>query len=689
MAEGVFFQDLAILMAVAGVVAALFSRFGWPKVLGYILAGMVLSGNTWGGSLLADVGSTRTIGQLGVVFLMFVMGLSFSPKDVRRVRSVAFPAAVADTVVMTWLGYTVGTRVFGWPAVPSIFLGVAICDSATTLLAKVFDELGWSGRPFVKNVLGISLCEDVICVGAIALATGVASGEGMSIAALGTSLGGLFLFFLTVLVAGFVLVPRLLDSVGKRGDGESLVLTALGVCFFVSYLAYVFDFSLALGAFLVGLVASTSGMRRRLVGLVAPLKAMFSAVFFVSIGLLVDPAALVRCLPETVLVAVVIVVGKALNIGIASVAAGTDVKGAVQNGLALAQTGEFAFMVAMLYATLTGDSDGRLFQVAVGASLVTVALNPALVRVSERVGLWAEAKTPAGVARRLVAYRAWLEKIRASRGSPAFQGLKSAALRLGVYAVLLFAISVVCTLLGRCDYSRFSAFFERHDGVIFFLLANLLDVALFTLVPPAAGSLGDAVATLLAGDGDTKWQTHLRPFVRYIAKAAAVALFFVEWAMINVSIAPHGLAIQVGSVAAIAVVGLFGWRFFAKAGRRASQRFYEALTAEERREGLAETMAAPALPDDVHRLVLDAASPAIGGTVVTLNIRAKTGASVVAVERGGKVVRNIGPEWEFRMGDALLALGDSRQIAALKDLLGTTLTDRPEPASATDIAGQA
>ena len=107
MAEGVFFQDLAILMAVAGVVAALFSRFGWPKVLGYILAGVLLNGHTWGGSILADVASTRTAGQLGIVFLMFGMGLSFSPKDVRRVRSVAVPAAIVDTAVMTWAGYTV------------------------------------------------------------------------------------------------------------------------------------------------------------------------------------------------------------------------------------------------------------------------------------------------------------------------------------------------------------------------------------------------------------------------------------------------------------------------------------------------------------------------------------------------------------------------------------------------------
>ena len=126
MNEGAFFQDLAMLMALAGIAAIVFSRFGWPKALGYILAGVVMSEHTWGGSFLADAGSASTVGQLGVVFLMFGMGLSFAPKDVRRVRTVALPAAVVDTVLMTWLGYTVGNSLFGWPAVPSLFLGIAI-----------------------------------------------------------------------------------------------------------------------------------------------------------------------------------------------------------------------------------------------------------------------------------------------------------------------------------------------------------------------------------------------------------------------------------------------------------------------------------------------------------------------------------------------------------------------------------
>ena len=242
MLEGAFFQDLAIQMVAAGAVAMLFTRLGWPKVIGYICAGILMNPYTWGGSFLRDIGSVKIIGQLGVVFLMFGMGLSFSAKDMKRIRAVALPVAILDTLVMIWLGYTIGSKVFGWGKVPSAFLGVAICDSATTMLAKVFDELGWGRRMFTKYVLGTSVCEDIICVGAIAVVTGFARGNGLSAGQFFSSLGWLGVFFLTVLVFGFILVPRLLKSVGKRKDDETLLLTVLGVCFFVSYYADRFRF---------------------------------------------------------------------------------------------------------------------------------------------------------------------------------------------------------------------------------------------------------------------------------------------------------------------------------------------------------------------------------------------------------------------------------------------------------------
>ncbi|MBP3404589.1 MAG: cation:proton antiporter [Kiritimatiellae bacterium] len=289
MTESLFFQDLAVLMAVAGLVSIVFEKLKWPKVIGYLFAGILMSRHTWGGSFIADEGSIQTIGQLGIVFLMLTLGLEFSAGSLKKVKGVSGPMAAVDTIVMIWLGYTVGRRIFGWSSVQSLFLGAAICDSATTLLAKTIDEMKWSKRPFVRYVISTSILEDVICVGVIALITGVANGAGFSLGAVGLSLGSLAVFFICTVVLGMIFVPRLLNTVSKNGSDEALLLTLLGCCFFVSWVAYKLEFSLALGAFLMGVLGSSSMARARLLKLADPLRSMFAAMFFVSIGLLVNP----------------------------------------------------------------------------------------------------------------------------------------------------------------------------------------------------------------------------------------------------------------------------------------------------------------------------------------------------------------------------------------------------------------
>ena len=670
MSESAFFQDLAILMSIAGVVAVLFARFGWPKAIGYILAGIVLNEHTWGGGFLKDAASTQVIGQLGVVFLMFGMGLSFSAKEMKKIKAVALPAAVLDTVVMIWLGYMVGTRLFGWGPVPSVFLGVAICDSATTLLAKVIDEMGWTSRPFAKAALGTSVCEDIICVGAIAVATGFANGDGMSLGALAGSLGWLFVFFLSVLVFGLILVPRLLKSVAARRDDEALVLTLLGCCFLVSFIAYHAEFSLALGAFLVGVIGAMSDVRDRIAALVEPLKSMFSAVFFVSIGLLVDPAALWHHLPEILLVSAVVVGGKTANVLTASLASGVGVKTAVQTAMSLAQIGEFAFMVAILYAGLVGDSTNPMFPIAVGVSLVTTLLNPVMIRSSERVGAFAERRLPAKFHRGLDTYRAWLGKISASDNAPARILLKNAAIKLGVYAVLMFSVSTVCSILYKVDYTRFSPFFEKYDQYFFYGLVNIFAFSLVPLIVPASRTIGDEVAEMLSQSDNSRWRLALCQLVRTLTLCVVLGLFFVEWAMINFSMSPLTGWPQWTMTALMIALAAFGWQWLVKAGRRATLRFNESLSNEERRAGLVETTTITVPEGVINRLRIGASSPAIGESVVSLNIRAKTGASVVSVYRNGELTRNIGREWTFLEGDVLVALGEPREIAALKDLLG-------------------
>ena len=673
MSESLFFQDLAVMMSVVGLVSVVFTRLGWPKVIGYLLAGILMSEHTWGGSFLADPKSIGTIGQLGIVFLMFTLGLEFSADDMKKVKHVTIPTAIFDTLMMIWLGYTMGTRVLGWDGVQSLFLGAALCDSATTLLAKTIEEMRWGDRPFVRYIFGTTIFEDILCVGVIALVTGVATGKGMSVGAVGLSLGGLLVFFTCVLVFGLVLAPRLLNGVASLKDDETLLLTVLGLCFFVSFIAFKFDYSLALGAFLVGILGASSDVRNRLHKLASPLRNMFSAVFFVTIGLLVDPRMCLSNLPLILGLVLLVVLGKGFNCCTMSLLTGQSVKNAVQTGLGLAQIGEFAYMVALIYMTQTGDAASPIYQVVVAVSLITTCLNPTLLRASDRVGDWCETHLPERLRGWIAAYQDWLARFRgASVPTQLQKHLRSRFAWLVAAFMLNFAVVVAATMLTRLDYSPFSRFFNDHKLFFFCLVANLFCVSMLALMLGLALSIGRDIAAVLTGTRQPKkWKAAVRQFVSWACWTVVLVLAFVQNLMINVNLLPPEPPARLTILALLATAAILGWKHFKRAGHVATYRFNSALAAERRRTRRATALGNVTLtvPGDFYEhLSIPESSPAIGESIRSLDIRAKTGASVVAVERAGNRFRNPGPSWTFEAGDVAVVIGDPPQLAALHDL---------------------
>ena len=670
MTEGAFMQDLAMLMAVAGAVSLLFTKLKWPKVIGYILAGVLLSRHSWGGSFISDESSVQTIGQLGIVFLMFTMGLGLSLTKLKKVGNVVLPTAFLDTVVMIGLGFTLARTVLGWGVVPSLFLGAAICDSATTLLAKVIDEMRWSSRPFVKYVLGTSVCEDIICVGVIALITGVANGEGMNIGSIAKSLGGLGIFFIAVFFFGLVLIPRVLTSIARRGDDESLLLPLLGCCFFVTYAAYRLDYSLALGAFLVGVIGASSEVRGRLGTLVEPLRNMFASVFFVSIGLLVNPAACWENLPEILLLTVLVVFGKFFNCTLGALLTGVELKTAVQMGFSLAQIGEFAYMVALLYVTATGDLDKPMYQVVVGVSLLTTIMNPMMIRFSDKAGDFIEQKTPIRIKNILSAYRGFLSRYRRSASGAKRTLVRKQFVEIILLGVLCFAVALGFGFLSNIDWSARSQFFEAHKKLFFALPLNFILIMFFALAFKVGKSMSNSVAEILVGAGEARWQLSVKTIIRHFVLTLVVASAFVEFAIINANFTPGELWAKWAMFGIFVAVALFGWRFFVKAGHRVASNFTAALEVDERLAKLSRELTFTVPEDVIAKVTVPADSPVIGVSVGDLNIRAETGATVVTVIRGDIKIRNVGPKLSFLGGDILVAMGDETEIAKLKALLG-------------------
>ena len=670
MTEGAFMQDLAMLMAVAGAVSLLFTKLKWPKVIGYILAGVLLSRHSWGGSFISDESSVQTIGQLGIVFLMFTMGLGLSLTKLKKVGNVVLPTAFLDTVVMIGLGFTLARTVLGWGVVPSLFLGAAICDSATTLLAKVIDEMRWSSRPFVKYVLGTSVCEDIICVGVIALITGVANGEGMNIGSIAKSLGGLGIFFIAVFFFGLVLIPRFLTSIARRGDDESLLLPLLGCCFFVTYAAYRLDYSLALGAFLVGVIGASSEVRGRLGALVEPLRNMFASVFFVSIGLLVNPAACWENLPIILLLTVLVVFGKFFNCTLGALLTGVELKTAVQMGFSLAQIGEFAYMVALLYVTATGDLDKPMYQVVVGVSLLTTIMNPMMIRFSDKAGDFIEQKTPIRIKNILNGYRGFLSRYRRSASGAKRTLVRKQFVEIILLGVLCFAVALGFGFLSNIDWSERSQFFDDHKKLFFALPLNFILIMFFALAFKVGKSMSNSVAEILVGAGEARWQLSVKTIIRHFVLTLVVASAFVEFAIINANFTPGELWAKWAMFGIFVAVALFGWRFFVKAGHRVASNFTAALEVDERLAKLSRELTFTVPEDVIAKVTVPADSPVIGVSVGDLNIRAETGATVVTVIRGDIKIRNVGPKLSFLGGDILVAMGDETEIAKLKALLG-------------------
>src|ERR1043165_1158947 len=286
-----FLQDLAVVMIVAGLVTILFHRLKQPVVLGYIVAGVIIGPHTPPFPLIHDQDTINTLAELGVVFLMFSLGLEFSLRKLKKVGVTALIAALLEILLMVWVGYEVG-QFFGWSKMDSIFLGAILSISSTTIIVKALNDLGKSKEQFAELIFGILIIEDILGIAMIALLSGIAMTGALSVGAIGVTLGKLSIFLIVVLVIGLITVPRLIGYVSKFKSNEMLLITVLGFCFGVSLLAAKLGYSIALGAFVIGAVIAEAREIHRIETLIEPVRDMFSAVFFTAIGLLIDPKML-------------------------------------------------------------------------------------------------------------------------------------------------------------------------------------------------------------------------------------------------------------------------------------------------------------------------------------------------------------------------------------------------------------
>lgn len=432
-------EDLALILMTGAVTTIIFKKIKQPLVLGYIIAGFLVGPYLSVTPSVADRENIETLAEIGVIFLLFSLGLEFSFKKLVRVGGAASITAFVEIIFITVSGYLAG-KWMGWSTMDSLFLGGMLASSSTTIIIRAFDELGVKTKLFARIVFGVLVVEDIVVILLmVLLSTMAVSQQFQGVELLMTVLKLLF-FLVLWFVMGIFLLPTLLKKASNLIDEETLLILSIGLCLGMVLLATQVGFSAELGAFIMGSIMAETTSAEKVEHLIKPVKDLFGAVFFVSVGMLIDPAAIAEHKWPVIIVTLLTLFGKMFSTTIGALLSGQPLKQSVQVGTSMAQIGEFAFIVATLGLSLGVISD-FLFPVAVGASAITTFTTPYLIKFSERIYLGLERILPKRLLRAINNYSSGAQNIQGESNWKVV--LKSYANTIAINVVILLALSLV------------------------------------------------------------------------------------------------------------------------------------------------------------------------------------------------------------------------------------------------------
>lgn len=666
-----FLEDLAVVMIVAGVVTIVFQKLRQPVVLGYMIAGIIIGPHTPPFPLITDQRAIETLAELGIIFLMFSLGLEFSLRRLRRVGVASLLAALLEIVMMLGAGYAIG-RAFAWSEIDSIFLGAMIAISSTTIIVKALQELGRTKEEASQLIFGILIVEDLVGIAMIALLTGFATSGRVDPAETLLTIGRLAAFVGILVLPGLLIVPLLLSAIARLRREEMLLISVLGLCFGVSLLSAKIGYSVALGAFIIGALIAESRESGRVQDLTEPIRHMFSAVFFVAIGLLIDPRLIITHAVPIVAISLAIVVGKVLTCALGALLSGRDIRTSLQVGMGLAQIGEFSFIIAALGTSLrvTGEF---LYPIVVCVSAITTFLTPYMMRWSDPVAGALQRTAPRSVIAAIELYIRHVRRLGESTESPAGARLfRRLALRLLLNVALIMAVFISA----RVVWPRVTISLARLPDWLGGERTVLWGAALVLSMPLLVVSFRNlrALGTVLAGMSVPRQEPHeqaaaTRAIVSTTVILAGVISITLVVLLLSSAILPPW-PVLLALLLVITGAAVFAWRPVAALYERAALAFNAPIDPIATPHG---DLPAPLhdLPREMEleRVSIPPAARAVGRRIRELEIRSRTGASVVAIGRGGQRLVNPSPDEELQAGDDVFLLGDAFQRKSARELL--------------------
>ena len=582
-----FIHDLALVMLVAGATTILFQRLRLPVLPGYILAGVLIGPHT-PGVLVADPRTIGDISNLGVVLLMFTLGLEFSVRRLRQVGGALLLITVVEVGLVLWLGYELGL-LFGWSHRTALFLGAIMSLSSTMVAMRTLVEGNFRQWPFARLVVGMLVAEDMLTIVILTLLTAVAISGAVETGAAFSLVGHLGLFVIAGMIVGLLLLPRLVDYVAGFDRDETLLVSVLGICFGASLLAQWLGFSVALGAFLAGAIVAEARTAPRIAHLVEPLRDMFAALFFVAIGLKIDPAQLLQYALPALCVALTVMIGKTVVCSVGMFFIGHDPRTALRTGLCMAQIGEFSFVIATLGLSLAAVDD-FIYPIAVAAALICMIASPYLIRATESIVRVGEFVAPRPLRLLVNSYSGWLENLRPVDENAVIAAMLRRLLwHIGINIALIVTLFVIGAYINAHNADLLTQWGlgvdSRHS--VIWACALFLSLPLVIAVYRKAEALGMLLAEL--GIRERFAGSYTQPIRQVLARliplATLLALAILIGVLGSTILPPRGVVLSLVAVCVLLAVAL--WTGLVKVHARLQS-------------ALRETLEKPAPTDNTH-----------------------------------------------------------------------------------------
>jgi CPA2 family monovalent cation:H+ antiporter-2 len=641
--------DLGLILVAAAVVILIVKKLKQPVVLGYLLAGLLVGRHVPFMPTVVETESIQVWAEIGVIFLLFGLGLEFSFKKLAAVGKSASTTALVEILFMLGIGFLVG-QILGWSKMDSLFLGGILSISSTTIIVRAFKELGFKQQKFVSFVFGILIVEDLLAILLLVLLSTVAATQALSGMAMVESALKLGFFLILWFLVGIYLIPIFLHRVRKMLDDETTLVVSIGLCLAMVVIATQVGFSPALGAFVMGSILAETREGKRIEHLLLPVKDLFAAIFFVSVGMLIDPGVLLTHFWTILTITVVTILGKFVSSCLGSLISGKNLRQSFQTGFSLAQIGEFSFIIATLGLTLQVTS-GFLYPIAVAVSALTTFTTPYLIKYSDPMYFWFEKRIPASVLRRLQMYEAAMS-VKAEHSAVSLL-LKGYGLKIVLNTVMVLAISVSISyygmpwLLSKFPYASAVRFICCLSTLVFsspFLWAILIGAPAHT--KELSGEELVRINRLQLG---LSW---LRAILGFFIAALSVVQFY---------------DVQSFAGALLVAVGLLGVLFSHHAEplyRAIEEKFLENLNENERSQlkKPSEELLAP-WDASLTEFVVSPDSKLVGKTLMAAGIKENFGVMVTMIERGSQKILAPGRAEVLYPFDRVYLIGTDTQLA--------------------------